>query len=153
MSPTLRAGATRQCRGVRDWDTYREPWTAALQHFGGYDPQTAEQALHTVLPDVLRYDRTKPAAYPDGRTLTDDVTSARLAMLTNGKVGSDHIGPHTDLLPEFPYLGSPHPAPPAVRPGRGRRPESGGLAMAQMWIFWVVRSNLGPGGGSDREHR
>ncbi|MFF3125255.1 DUF4331 family protein [Streptomyces sp. NPDC057908] len=95
-----------------DWDTYREPWTAALQHFGGYDPQTAEQALHTVLPDVLRYDRTKPAAYPNGRTLTDDVTSARLAMLTNGKVSSDHIGPHSDLLPEFPYLGAPHPAPP-----------------------------------------
>lgn len=40
--------------------------------------------------------------------LTDDVLDARLAMLTNGKVPGDHIGPHTDLLPDFPYLGNPH---------------------------------------------
>ena len=40
--------------------------------------------------------------------LTDDVLDARLAMLTNGKVLGDHIGPHTDLLPDFPYLGNPH---------------------------------------------
>jgi hypothetical protein len=36
------------------------------------------------------------------------VLDARLAMLTNGKVPGDHIGPHTDLLPDFPYLGNPH---------------------------------------------
>lgn len=92
-----------------DWDTYRERWTAVLQHTGGYTAAAAEQALHEVLPDVLRYDRSRPAGYPNGRTLTDDVTSARLAMITNGKVTTDHIGPHTDLLSEFPYLGSPHP--------------------------------------------
>jgi hypothetical protein len=91
-----------------DWATYREPWSAVLQHFGDYDPQAAEQALRTVLPDILRYDRGKPAAYPNGRALTDDVTSARLTMLTGGKVPTDHIGPHTDLLPHFPYLGPPH---------------------------------------------
>ncbi|MFF5468750.1 DUF4331 family protein [Streptomyces achromogenes] len=91
-----------------DWATYRAPWAAVLQHFGGYDEQSAERALRTVLPDVLRLDRGKPTAYPNGRTLTDDVTSARLAMLTAGKVTTDHIGPHTDLLPGFPYLGVPH---------------------------------------------
>jgi hypothetical protein len=61
-----------------------------------------------VLPDILRYDRDRPAAYPNGRTLTDDVLDARLAMLTNGRVTGDHIGPHADLLAEFPYLGDPH---------------------------------------------
>jgi hypothetical protein len=93
-----------------DWATYRAPWTAVLQHTGSYTVEAAEQALRTVLPDILRYDRSKPAGYPNGRTPTDDVTSARLSMLTNGKIDSDHIGPHTDLLPDFPYLGSPHPA-------------------------------------------
>ncbi|MFF0292920.1 DUF4331 family protein [Kitasatospora sp. NPDC004614] len=93
-----------------DWTTYREPWSAVLQHFGDYTPQAAEQALRAVLPDILRYDRTKPTAYPNGRTLTDDVTSARLTMLTGGKVPTDHITPHTDLLPHFPHLGAPHPA-------------------------------------------
>ncbi|MEU7020777.1 DUF4331 family protein [Streptomyces sp. NPDC046203] len=91
-----------------DWATYREPWAAVLEHFGEYDRPAAEEALRTVLPDVLRYDRAAPAAYPNGRTLTDDVTSARLTMLTAGKVPTDHIGPHTDLLPGFPYLGTPH---------------------------------------------
>lgn len=41
------------------------------------------------------------------RTLTDNVTSARLSMLSNGKITSDHMAPHTDLLPHFPYLGMP----------------------------------------------
>lgn len=91
-----------------DWAAYREPWTAVLRHFGDYEPAAAEHALRTVLPDVLRFDRSRPAAYPNGRTLIDDVTSARLSMLTGGKVPTDHIGQHTDLLPDFPYLGPPH---------------------------------------------
>jgi hypothetical protein len=36
------------------------------------------------------------------------VLDARLAMVTNGKVAGDQIGPHTDLLADFPYLGHPH---------------------------------------------
>ncbi|MEU3076334.1 DUF4331 family protein [Streptomyces laurentii] len=93
---------------VDDWATYREPWNEVLRHFGGYAPEAADQALRTVLPDILRFDRGRPAAYPNGRALADDVTSARLSMLTDGKVPTDHIGPHTDLLPDFPYLGHPH---------------------------------------------
>nr|WP_280922790.1 DUF4331 family protein [Streptomyces sp. MZ04] len=95
---------------ARDWDTSLQPWTAVLAHTGGYDAQAAETGLRTVLPDILRYDRSEPAAYPNGRTLTDDVTSARLKMISGGKVTSDHIGPHTDLLPDLPCLGTPHPA-------------------------------------------
>ncbi|MFG2332709.1 DUF4331 family protein [Streptomyces sp. NPDC048604] len=94
-----------------DWDTYREPWAAVLAHTGGYGAEDAEKALRTVLPDVLRFDRTRPTAYPNGRTLTGDVTSARLAMVSGGKITDDHIGPHTDLLSQFPYLGHPHPVP------------------------------------------
>lgn len=94
-----------------DWATYREPWIAALAHTGGYRPEEAEAVLHTVLPDVLRYDRSRPVGYPNGRTLTDDVTSARLAMISNGKITDDHIPPHTDLLTVFPYLGAPHKVP------------------------------------------
>ena len=39
-----------------------------------------------MLPDILHYDRTQPATYPNGRILTDDVYSMRFAWLTNGKV-------------------------------------------------------------------
>ena len=65
----------------------------------------------TLLPDVLSYDPTRPASFPsNGRTLTDDAGDAFLAILTNGKVTGDKIGPHVDLLAEFPYLGPPHNA-------------------------------------------
>lgn len=30
-------------------------------------------------------------------------------MLTRGRVTTDGVGPHADLLDEFPYLGAPHP--------------------------------------------
>ncbi|WP_246126801.1 DUF4331 domain-containing protein [Embleya hyalina] len=107
---TPRQGRRQRRRARWDWDTYREPWIAALAHFGHYEPADAERTLRTVLPDVPRFDRSRPAAYPNGRTLTDDVTSARLTMPSNGRITSDHIGPHTDLLPDFPCLGAPHPA-------------------------------------------
>ena len=57
----------------------------------------------------LSYDPTRPAFFPsNGRTLTDDAADAFLAVLTNGKVTGDKVGPHIDLLAEFPYLGPPH---------------------------------------------
>jgi hypothetical protein len=63
-----------------------------------------------VLPDILRYDRTKPATYPNGRVLTDDVYSMRFAWLTHGKVPPSGLKPHDDLLAQFPYLGPPNPS-------------------------------------------
>lgn len=92
-----------------DVGKYLDPWAKVLEHTGGYSYEAATKALAVVLPDVLRFDRSKPAGYPNGRTLTDDVTSARLTMVTGGKITSDHIPARTDLLAEFPYLGPPHP--------------------------------------------
>ena len=83
----------------------------ALEHAGGYPPEEARRVAGTLLPDLLRYDPTRPASFPDnGRALTDDVQDAFLAILTNGKVTEDKVGPHGDLLAEFPYLGPPHNA-------------------------------------------
>ena len=63
----------------------------------------------TLLPDVLKYDPTRSASYPDnGRALTDDVVDFFLGLLTNGKVTRDNVGPHKDLLAAFPYVGPPH---------------------------------------------
>ncbi|HEY6681969.1 MAG TPA: hypothetical protein VI030_03290 [Propionibacteriaceae bacterium] len=53
--------------------------------------------------------RFKPAGYPNGRTLTDDVFN-RLAFVAHGQVLGDRTGPHSDLLEEFPYRGHPHVA-------------------------------------------
>jgi hypothetical protein len=81
----------------------------ALEHTGGYTPAEAKRVAGTLLPDVLSYDPSRPACFPDnGRALTDDAFDAFIRILTNGKVMEDKVGPHGDLLLEFPYVGPPH---------------------------------------------
>jgi len=83
----------------------------ALEHTGGYTAADATRVAGTLLPDVLPYDPTRPAVYPtNGRTLTDDVVDFFLPILSNGKVTEDKVGPHKDLLTQFPYLSAPHKA-------------------------------------------
>ena len=90
-----------------DVANYLTPWSKLLEN-GGYPPDEARQAALIVLPDILSYDRTKPAAYPNGRVMTDDVYSMRFAWLTHGKVPPTGLKPHDDLLNGFPYLGVPN---------------------------------------------
>jgi len=81
----------------------------SLEHTGGYSQDEAKRVAGTLLPDLLRYAPARPVSYPEnGRLLTDDVADRFMAILTNGKVSSDKVGPHQDLLPDFPYLGPPH---------------------------------------------
>jgi hypothetical protein len=88
----------------------------ALEHTGGYTPEEATRVAQTLLPDLLRYDPSRPAAFPhNGRALNDDVSDLFLAVLTNSKVTSDGVGPHADLIADFPYLGHPHETRSAVR--------------------------------------
>jgi hypothetical protein len=86
-----------------------EAFAHALEHTGGYTPEQARRVAATMLPDLLRYDPTRPARYPhNGRALTDDAVDAFLAIITNGKVTEDRVGPHGDLVVDFPYLGPSH---------------------------------------------
>src|SRR6476620_8899371 len=81
----------------------------ALEHTGGYTPAEAKLVAGTLLPDVMPYDSTRPASFPDnGRTLTDDAFDWFMRVLTKGRVAGDSVGPHGDLLREFPYVGPPH---------------------------------------------
>jgi Domain of unknown function (DUF4331) len=92
-----------------DDDRFVDVLAHSLEHTGAYSPEEAKRVAGTLLPDIMRYDPTRPVAYPDnGRTLTDDVADPFMAILTNGKASDDKVGPHDDLLPEFPYLGPPH---------------------------------------------
>ena len=79
-----------------------------LEHTGGYTLEDATMVARKLLPDILPYDPRRPANFPhNGRTLTDDVVDLFFSMLTNRQV-TDKVGPHSDLLQEFPYLGPPH---------------------------------------------
>jgi hypothetical protein len=91
-----------------DVANYLGAWSKILEN-GGYSPDEAKAAAMQVLPDILRLDRTRPANYPNGRVLTDDVYSMRFAWLTHGKVPPTGLKPHDNLQGQFPYLGMPTP--------------------------------------------
>ncbi len=79
-----------------------------LEHTGGYSPEDAASVARKLLPDILSYDFRRPVSFPhNGRTLADDVVDVFFSIYTNRNV-TDKVGPHRDLLDEFPYLGPPH---------------------------------------------
>jgi Domain of unknown function (DUF4331) len=82
-----------------------------MGHTGGYTRDEAIEAIDNegTLPDMLHFDPSQPARYPNGRVFTDDVIDYRLAFLTKGDAPPSGLSPHTDTLTEFPYLGPPHP--------------------------------------------
>ena len=89
---------------------FLERFAAAVHRFGAFSPDEARAVADRMLPDLLPYDPSTETAYPNGRTLTDDVADWTWALITKGAATDDGIGPHTDLLSEFPYLGPPHRA-------------------------------------------
>jgi hypothetical protein len=92
-----------------DDDRFIGVFAHQLEHSGGYRPEDAVGVARKLLPDILSYDPRGPARFPNnGRTLTDDVVDVFFSTFTNGKVAGDKVGPHGDLLDEFPYLGPPH---------------------------------------------
>jgi hypothetical protein len=93
---------------VDDVKKFVKPLSAVLESHG-YTPDGARAAALTILPDILHYDRTRPARYPNGRTPTDDVFSFRFAFMTNGQIKPQPVKPHDDLLSDFPFMGIPHP--------------------------------------------
>ena len=83
----------------------------SLEHAGGYSPQEAKRVASTLLPDLLSHDPLGPASFPvNGRTLTEGAFDYFLAVLTNGKVTEDKVGPRSDLIAEFSHVGPPHKA-------------------------------------------
>jgi hypothetical protein len=94
-----------------DVANYLEPWSKVLEK-AGYPPEEARTAALQVLPDILRYNRTKPPFYPNGRRPIEDIYSYRWAWLSYGKMPATGLKPHADLLTDFPYLGPPKPRPP-----------------------------------------
>ena len=91
-----------------DVANYLERWTGILRG-NGYTEEEAKAAALTVLPDILPYDRRRPAAYPNGRHPSDDAFMARMNFLSNGHAGDSGLKPHDGLLAEFPYLEPPVP--------------------------------------------
>jgi hypothetical protein len=89
-------------------ETFLQLFTEELETLGGYSASQAGGIAKILLPDVLTYDFSSSAGFLNGRKLRDDVIDIELNLVTNGKVTGDGVGPHTDYLSDFPYLGNPH---------------------------------------------
>ncbi|MFJ5800633.1 DUF4331 family protein [Streptomyces decoyicus] len=96
---------------VNDRGRWTDQFVHLMGHTGNYTREEAIAAIDAdrVLPDMLVFDPSKPAQYPNGRAFTDDVINHRLSFLSKGDIPPTGLEPHTDLLDEFPYLGNPHP--------------------------------------------
>jgi len=91
-----------------DDDRFIGAFAHELEHSGSYAPQDAKSVARKLLPDILRYDPQEAVRYPhNGRTLTDDVVDHFFSIYKNTTI-TDKVGPHQNLLPEFPYVGPPH---------------------------------------------
>lgn len=62
------------------------------------------------VPDVVIYDLSRPAGFPNGRRLEDDVVDLVGAPLP-GEGPTFPTANDVPFLPDFPYLAPPHPAP------------------------------------------
>jgi hypothetical protein len=96
---------------VNDRERWTDQFVHLMGHTGNYTHEEAIAAIEddAILPDMLVFDPSKPARYPNGRIFTDDVINYRLSFLSKGDIPPTGLRPHTDLLDEFPYLGNPHP--------------------------------------------
>ena len=81
---------------------------AAILEGLGYPADDARVAVDGLLPDVLHYDHRRPAEFPNGRRLSDDLADLAVSLMTRGSVSADGVGPHGDYLAAFPHLGAPH---------------------------------------------
>jgi hypothetical protein len=95
---------------VNDRKRWLEQFVHLMGHTGDYTREEAIAAIDKegTLPDVLSFDPSQPAKYPNGRSFTDDVIDYRIAFLTKKQCPSTGLKPHTDTLNIFPYLGAPH---------------------------------------------
>jgi hypothetical protein len=95
---------------------------SSLDSEGAYSDAQAAALAGVLIPDVLVYSRSSTLPAPlNGRALADDVIDVELNVTTGGDplglfadrdatgaVPGDGVGPHTDYLSRFPYLGKPH---------------------------------------------
>ena len=74
----------------------------------GHTASRAQEIAQMFIPDILHYDSSSSQGFFNGRRLADDVVDVVLNLVMAGKVTTDMVGPHSDYLATFPYLGQAH---------------------------------------------
>src|SRR5262249_40500641 len=100
-----------------DVANYLGPWSQVLEK-AGYPPEEAEAAALQVLPDILRYNRTKPPLYPHPppapapRGPVETTPRPRWACPPPDTPPPPAPNPPPALLPASPSPAPPTPYPP-----------------------------------------
>lgn len=85
----------------------------------------AQGLVNFLLPDILTFDTSSTAGFPNGRRLRDDVIDIELNLLTGGVITTDNVGDDngtriTDgnmgTVAAFPYIGAANASPTGVTP-------------------------------------
>ncbi|MEX1004477.1 MAG: DUF4331 family protein [Acidimicrobiia bacterium] len=106
---------------------------SSIDSEGSFTDAQANAYADLLLPDVLSFDKSSTLPAPlNGRSLSDDVISTELNIVTggdpldvfgtardaNGAIPTQGLPAHGDYLTAFPYLGAPHATMPAAPVGR-----------------------------------
>ena len=86
---------------------FLQKFVTVFQGFGYREAEATRLALEWV-PNILPYNYASAAGYPNGRKLADDIGDVVVSLMTQGRITTDLVEPHTDYLTDFPYLGPPH---------------------------------------------
>jgi len=106
----LRQGAdTNATPPTQQRERFFSQYVAMFKTFGYTEVEATTLTLEW-LPDILPYNYTSAAGYPNGRQLTDDIADNLAKIITQGKIKDDLVYPHIDYLADFPYLGVPYEA-------------------------------------------
>lgn len=119
---TILAWATTDVDGIKgnQDELMGHPYYSQLEQYHALNttPPARHLADYGFQPDVLVFDTSKPAAYPNGRALVDDVVDIL------GRTGSPPFPSKNDVpfLEEFPFIAPPHipvrPTKPEVTYGK-----------------------------------
>jgi hypothetical protein len=107
MPPEMK-GAFNAGVPANDRRDFRDRVVAVLKTLGNDDAR-AGMLADVLLPDILTYDATAPAGFPNGRRLSDDVIDIALGLISNGAVTTDCVANDSAFTATFPYLAPPNP--------------------------------------------
>ncbi len=123
--PELRTLFNTATRPRKDREQFGPSLVGVLQNFFGRTQADAQGIANFLLPDLLPFDTSNPAGFPNGRRLRDDVIDVVLNLVTNGAVTTDNVGDDngtriTDgnmgTTAAFPYFGLPNNPPGGTNP-------------------------------------
>lgn len=87
---------------------FRAPFLTSALALGNTTAQ-ANALADFLLPDILTVDTSRPALYPNGRGLADDVIDISLNLVSNGAITTDCAANDSNFTTTFPYWAPPNP--------------------------------------------